>query len=140
VVALAACGLVAEHNEGDNARFKTLVVGPDLRVTALVTTPAAPVSTAPTTIAVTTGNLGGAPAGATLTRLYRSANGKLDPADTLLATFVVAPLAPGERDTQTVTVTLPAGNYTLIAVCDADNDEAEAGETNNMRKRAVTVP
>jgi hypothetical protein len=135
-----AGSIVAESNEADNTRAKALVVGPDLLVSALVTTPSAPVSTSPTTIQVTTRNAGGAATGPTLTRLYRSANGKIDPTDALLATFVVPGLAPGATDAQSITVTLPAGSYTLIAVCDADNSEAEARETNNIRKRALAVP
>jgi hypothetical protein len=89
---------------------------------------------------VTTRNSGGAATGPTLTRLYRSVNGKVDPTDPLLATFVVPGLAPGASDTQSVIVTLPAGTYNLLAVCDADGTEAEARETNNRRRLGLVVP
>jgi subtilase family serine protease len=135
-----ATGAVAESSEADNTRAKTLVVGPDLVVTAITTVPSAPVSTAPTTIAVTTRNNGGAASGPTLTRLYRSVNGKVDPTDPVLATFVVPGLDPGASDTQSVTVTLPAGGYNLLGLCDADGTEAEARETNNRRRLALVVP
>ena len=135
-----ATAAVVESSEADNARTKTLIVGPDLVVSALTTTPAAPVSTTPTAIAVTTRNAGGVATGPTLTRLYRSANGKVDATDTLLATFAVPGLAPGATDAQSVTVTLPAGSYTLIAVCDVDDTEVEAREVNNTRRRTLAVP
>jgi hypothetical protein len=135
-----ALGVATETSEADNTRAKTLVVGPDLVVKAIATTPAVPGSTAPTTIAVTTRNGGGAPTGTSVTRLYRSADGRVDPADVVLATFVVPGLAPSASSSASVTLTLPPGSYSLIAVADADRSVREARETNNTRKRALTVP
>ena len=132
-------GEVAETSESDNVKAKTLTVGPDL-VATMAFTPPVPTSTTPTTIAVTTKNVGGDTAGASVTRLYRSADAKIGVGDVRLAEWPVAALPPKGTQSDAVTVTLPAGTYYLIAQVDAVNTVVEARETNNLKKVKKTVP
>jgi hypothetical protein len=72
--------------------------------------------------------------------VYRSANGKLDPSDTLLAELPLGELAAGASAVQSKVLTLPAGTYYVIVVCDAAGAVGEAKETNNMKKILKTIP
>jgi hypothetical protein len=130
----------AESEETDNVKAKALIVGPDLLIKTLAFDPASPTSSAPTTITVTVDNAGGQSAGPTVTRVYRSANGKLDPSDTLLAELPLGGLASGASVPQSTALTLPAGTYYVIVVCDAAGAVGEAKETNNMKKILKTIP
>jgi hypothetical protein len=145
---LLACadgpGAIAESNEGDNCRAKTLYVGPDLQVSKLT----APASANPgQTIAVTdaTENAGGAPTTVvTTTRLYLSANKKLDASDVPLGPGrSVAILAAGGASAATTDVTIPAGTtpgaYYILAKADDGGLQAESKETNNVKARPLTV-
>jgi subtilase family serine protease len=133
-----ADGEVSESSETDNVRAKALVIGPDLTIQALTFSPSSPSSTTPTTITIAVKN-GGGPAGASVTRIYRSANGKLDASDTLLAEVPLSGLDAATVATQTATVSLPAGTYYVIAVCDAAGALSEANEGNNLKKVLKTV-
>jgi hypothetical protein len=130
---------VAETSESDNLRTRELLIGPDLTA-ALSLSPSSPTSSTPTTITVTTRNGGGASAQASTTRLYRSNNGKVDAASTLLSQFAVPLLAPKAQSTSGVALTLPAGTYYVIAVVDATGRVAEALETNNVKGIKKVVP
>ena len=129
-----------ESDETDNVKAKALIVGPDLTIKTVTFDPASPTSSAPTSIAVTVNNAGGQSADPTVTRVYRSANGKLDPSDTLLAELPLGELAAGASAVQSKVLTLPAGTYYVIVVCDAAGAVGEAKETNNMKKILKTVP
>jgi subtilase family serine protease len=129
-----------ESDEADNLETKAIVLGPDLTIKSMVFAPASPTSSAPTTITLTVKNAGGGAAGASVTRLYRSANGKLDGSDTLLAEAPLGVLAAGVSVGQSVTVTLPAGTYYVLAICDVANAVPEAKETNNLKKAQKTIP
>ena len=129
-----------ESDESNNVKAKAIVVGPDLTIKAMTFEPASPTSSTSTTITLTVRNAGGDTAGASVTRLYRSANGKLDGADTLLAELPLDVLAPGGSATQSTSLTLPAGTYYVLAVCDAANAVIEAKETNNLKKALKTIP
>ncbi len=129
-----------ESNETDNVKAKAIVLGPDLTIKAMLFTPTSPTSSTPTTITLTVQNAGGETAGASVTRLYRSANGKLDAGDPLLAELPLGALSAGSTATQSTTLTLPAGKYYVIAVCDASNAVVEASETNNLKKALKTIP
>jgi uncharacterized repeat protein (TIGR03803 family) len=129
-----------ESNETDNVKAKAIVLGPDLTIKAMLFTPTSPTSSTPTTITLTVQNAGGETAGASVTRLYRSANGKLDAGDPLLAELTLGALSVGSTATQSTTLTLPAGKYYVIAVCDASNVVVEASETNNLKKASKTIP
>jgi glucose/arabinose dehydrogenase len=130
---------VAEADESDNLAVKKLLVGADLTA-LLVTSPSSPTSTSPTTITVTTKNIGGDLAGASSTRLYRSANGTIDAGDTLIQVFAIPPLAAKTNDVSEVTLMLPAGTYYLIAQVDAGGTVNEVSESNNLKKVKKTVP
>jgi sugar lactone lactonase YvrE len=145
---LLACadgpGAIAESNEGDNCKSKTLYVGPDLKVAKLT----APVSAIPgQTIAVadTTQNAGGAPtAVVTTTRLYLSVDKKLDASDVPLSPGrSVAILAAGTKSADTTNVTIPAnttpGAYYILAKADDGGVQAESKETNNVKFVPLTV-
>jgi len=134
-----AHGEVAETNEADNVKVKTLLVGPDL-LALMVFAPPVPTSTAPTTITVTTKNNGGELAPASVTRLYRSTNATIGADDTLLAQWGLPALPAKTTRVNAVTVTLPAGTYYLIAQVDATDAVVEAKETNNLKKAKKTVP
>jgi sugar lactone lactonase YvrE len=129
---------VTETHEGDNLKVTRVMVGPNL-VAALALSPSTPVSGVPTTITVNTTNAGGATASPSVTRLYRSADGKVGGSDTLLGTFVVPALAPIGVHTGEVTLTLPSGSYYLLAKADADDVVIEAKETDNLKKVKVVV-
>jgi subtilase family serine protease len=130
---------IAEADEDDNVVVKRILVGPDL-ILSRITTAAAPTSSSPTTIRVTTANLGGDSAPASSTRLYRSTNGAIDAGDTLLRAFAIPGLPPNTSEVSEVTVMLPAGTYYLIAQVDVGGVVNEVVETNNLRKVTATVP
>ena len=128
----------SETHEGDNVRVRKLTIGPDL-VARCTVSPSSPTSTSPTTVSVHTGNNGYDATGASVTRLYRSANGSIGPEDVLLGTISVPALAPGEDHSQSIVVTLPAGTYFLIVGADATGMVAEANEQNNVTRVKKTV-
>jgi glucose/arabinose dehydrogenase len=132
-------GAIAETDESDNVAVRRLLIGADL-IVSLVTSPGSPTSTSPTTITVTTKNAGAELAGASSTRLYRSANSTIDAGDTLIQVFAIPPLAANRLDVSEVTVVLPAGTYFLIARADAADTVNEVSEANNSRKVRKTVP
>lgn len=145
---LLACadgpGAIAESNEADNCRAKTLYVGPDLKVFILT----APASASPEqTIGVTdtTQNAGGAPtAVVTTTRLYLSVNKKLDASDVPLSPGrSVAVIAAGSTSADTTNVTIPAGTapgaYYILAKADDGGVQPESKETNNVKFTPLTV-
>ena len=132
-------GEIAETDESDNVAVKKLLVGADLTV-SLVTIPGSPTSTSPTTIRVTTTNIGGDLAGASSARLYRSANGTIDAGDTLLQVFAIPPLAANGSDVSEAMLMLPAGTYFLIVQVDAGGAVNEVSEGNNTTKVKKTVP
>jgi subtilase family serine protease len=129
-----------ESNEMDNIKAKAIGLGPDLTITSMVFDPSNPTSNTPTTIKLTVKNIGADGASPSASRLYKSKNGKLDGADTLLAELPLDALAAGATATQSTTLTLPAGTYYVLAVSDAGNAVAEANETNNLKKTQKTVP
>ena len=132
---------VAETLEGNNVRYTSLRVGPDLYVGAwsVPTTFAAGSSVS---VYESVANQGSA-AGASRTRFYLSRNNTLDATDVLLTEFRdVPPLAPGAWSGGTTVVTIPAGlsgPYYLLIVADADGTVPEANEQNNVVPRAVQI-
>ena len=77
------------------------------------------------------------------TRLFLSANTKLDRTDRELSVRVVPALAPGETNSATIAVSIPAdtaaGLYYLLAWVDSDNELTEISETNNGTYRKIMV-
>ena len=132
-------GEVAETSETDNLKVKTLTVGPDLLAATMTFVPPVPTHLTPTTITVATKNNGADTAGPSVTRVYRSADTKIGAGDILLGEWPVLALAPKGTQSNSVTVTLPAGTYYVIAQVDATNAVVEAKETNNLKKVKKTV-
>ena len=133
---------VTETQEGNNNRFRTTRVGPDLTVPAL---PAPPLAGAGVTINVSnsTKNEGSVATGATTTGIYLSSNTTYEASDPLLATRNVPGLAVGATSTVSTPVQIPAGTATgthfLIAKADHNDGVLESLETNNTRSVAVKV-
>ncbi|MFF3348872.1 discoidin domain-containing protein [Streptomyces sp. NPDC002779] len=120
---------------GQLAEFQIVGVpapNPDLVVTNLTTSPAAPVESDVITVAATVRNDGPAPApaGKVAVRL----------GGTKVATADVAALAPGAQATvQTSIGARDAGSYELSAVADEANDIIEQNETNNTYTRPTAL-
>ena len=133
---------VGETYETNNARYVTILVGPDLTVASIVAPSSA---TAGSTISVTDGvrNQGAGDAGPSVTRFYLSNNVLFDSGDVLLpGTRSVPVVAAGATNTGTASVTLPtglSGVYFIIVVTDGTNTVAEASETNNSAFRGITI-
>lgn len=133
---------VAETQEGNNLRFATLQIGPDLSF-ANMTVPTSAVAGGTVNVTALVRNGGAAAAGASVVRFYLSTNTTFDAADTLLnAERTVPPLAPDATHNGTTTVPLPtgvAGSYYLLAIADAGQAVAESSEANNVAARLVRI-
>jgi hypothetical protein len=120
---------------GQLAEFQIVGVpapNPDLVVTNLTTSPAAPVESDDITVAATVRNDGPAPApaGKVAVRL----------GGTKVATADVAALAPGAQATVQASIgARDAGSYELSAVADEANDIIEQNETNNTYTRPTAL-
>jgi len=148
LVVVDALGQVTESDETNNAGVSAALSVtsflPDLAVTAL-TVPAAGQTGRSLAITSTVRNAGPAAAGASAVRFYLSGDATLDPADVLLGSRAVGPLAAGAVSTAVTTVTIPVdtapASYRVIAVADALGQVAETDEANNTfaSPAAVTV-
>jgi len=133
---------LVETNETNNSIVRTVQIGPDFVVTYLS---AATSVVAGQTLTVTdiTRNQGGAPAPATVTQFYLSANGILDASDTPLDSRTLPALGAGASSTGTTVVTIPAttaaGRWYILAKADDGLAVEEASEANNLAVRAVQV-
>jgi subtilase family serine protease len=137
-------GSIAEVNESNNSRLRTIQVRPDLIVSQLAATPSTAGAGSVITVTVATKNRGSSPAAATTTRLYLSADNLLDSSDALIAVIPVPLLAAGKTISSEVLVTVPAGTSMgavlfLIALSDADGGVREIDEGNNSRSRSIKV-
>ncbi|MFF3314699.1 discoidin domain-containing protein [Streptomyces sp. NPDC003035] len=112
---------------GQLAEFQVVGVpapNPDLEVTGLTTTPAAPVESDAITVSATVRNTGPAAAPASAVALRLSG--------TKVATAQVGALAAGAQTTVTASLgARDAGSYQLSAVADEANAVVEQNETNN---------
>ncbi|MFD0145660.1 MULTISPECIES: discoidin domain-containing protein [unclassified Streptomyces] len=112
---------------GQLAEFQVIGVpapNPDLEVTALTVSPAAPVESDPITVSATVRNSGPAPAPASAVALRLGG--------TKVATAQVGALAAGARTTVTASIgARDAGSYQLSAVADEANAVVEQNETDN---------
>jgi subtilase family serine protease len=133
---------VVESMESNNVSSSTTRVGPDLTVPSLVL-PASAVAGATISVTVTTKNAGGAVSPASTTRLYLSTDGVFNAGDVALGGRPVASLGAGVSESGAVSLVIPAslaaGNYYLIAVCDADGSVVESTETNNTRALVIKI-
>jgi subtilase family serine protease len=134
-------GLVAEVNEGNNTRYKSLTIAPDL-IVAQLTAPGSAAAGATIVVDDATRNLG-SPAVATTTRFYLSADTALGTDDTFLGSRAVPSLAVGEAHTAATSLTIPAsttpGTYYVIAQSDGHAIVVELVETNNLKTRAISI-
>jgi subtilase family serine protease len=134
---------VTEANEGNNTRYGSIRIGPDLVVTSI---------SAPTSVAVgstitatdTTMNQGGGAAGASVTRYYLSTDAFFGSGDIPLGSGrPVGSLAPNGTSVGSAGLTIPAGTtpglYYLIARSDDGNVVVETFETNNTWFRSIQV-
>ncbi|MFJ8659576.1 discoidin domain-containing protein [Streptomyces sp. NPDC093795] len=120
---------------GQLAEFQVVGVpapNPDLVVTGLTTTPAAPVESDVVTVAATVRNDGPAPAPAHTVALRLGG--------TEVATAQVGALAAGAQATVTASLgARDAGSYELSAVADKANTVVEQNETNNTYTRPTPL-
>ncbi|MFI8083704.1 discoidin domain-containing protein [Kitasatospora sp. NPDC086009] len=112
---------------GQVAEFQVIgtpAANPDLTVTDVSATPAAPVETEPVTLSATVRNLGTLPSAATAVGFYLGS--------TKAGTAQVGPLAVGAAGTVTLDAGVrAAGSYQLSAKVDEANAVIERDETNN---------
>ncbi|HEY9173699.1 MAG TPA: CARDB domain-containing protein, partial [Verrucomicrobiae bacterium] len=128
---------VSEVSEANNALAGAPIeigIGPDLTVTS-VRGPAA--ATAGVSFSVTNAvqNVGNGTPGTVAVALYLSPDPIITTNDLLLTYRNVSALAPGQTNTATTTVNIPAatasGRYYLGAIADYNDKVAEADESNN---------
>lgn len=133
---------VTETSELNNTTSRTVVIGPDLVMTAL-TVPASAGVQQSITISDTIKNQGGGTAGASQIRYFLSDDGNVDPLDTLIGSRDVSALAPGASSAGSTVVTIPAatgaGTFFLIAKADGGSSIGEALESNNLIVRSIQI-
>ena len=137
IIARADVGnAIAENNETNNTRSRSIAIGPDLiflsASLSLVSIPAG----ANVTITDKVTNQGGDLAPSSTARFYLSTNATLDGADVVLGSRLVPELAVAASSSGSTTVTIPAatvpGTYYVIAQADGDGVVAESLESNNV--------
>lgn len=131
-------------NGTNNVLSTPISLRPDLVVSAVTISATTPGGAGqPVTLTETTLNQGATPAISTITRYFLSTDAVFDTNDTLLGERTVPPLNPGQSDTATVTLTIPAnvatGSYSIIAVADATSVVTEILENNNTRPKTLAV-
>ncbi len=132
---------IPETNETNNTRSDTILIGPDLIVSAL-SAPATGGAGLPVTVTDTTKNQGG---GSTLvsstTGFYLSVNSTLGSGDVFLGSRTVGVLGPNASNAGSTTLTIPSntppGSYYIIVSADDGAAVPESSETNN--KKAVLI-
>jgi subtilase family serine protease len=143
IIAAADAGqAVPETSETNNASSRSIMIGPDLDVTAL-SAPTSANAGQSVVVTDTVKNVGGGPAANSLTRLYLSANTTLDSSDTPIGSRTVPALAAGATSSGSTTVTIPQGTakgyWYIIAKADGDDVVAETSETNNTYTRYIMI-
>jgi len=133
---------VPESAETNNVSYGVTKVGPDLTVFGL-TAPASTLAGATISVTDTVKNVGGGSSGASMTRIYFSANFTFDASDQPLGDRTVPALGPNATNAGSTSVTIPAGTapgvYYLIAVSDPDGAVTETTETNNTRALIIRI-
>ena len=138
-----ADGVVAETQEGNNTRLRSVAIGPDLWVSAM-TVPSTLVAGSTVTVTETVLNQGAGAAATSTTRFYLSTNGTLDAGDVVAdGSRNVPGLVAGGSSGAATLVTIPAGTapgtYFFLVKADADGAVAESQEGNNIKSRVVKV-
>ncbi|MBI5408522.1 MAG: M6 family metalloprotease domain-containing protein [Nitrospirae bacterium] len=134
--------VIAETNETNNNKSKTIKTGADL-IISTVTGPTTGGAGQTISVTDTTKNNGGCPAGASTTKYYFSTNSTWDAGDTYLGSRTAPALGAGASSTGSTSVTIPswatAGTYYIIARADADNVISETSETNNNKSKSIKI-
>ena len=138
-----ADNLILETNETNNTASDTIVIGPDLIVSAL-TAPSAALPGSTISVTDTTKNqTGTSPAPVSTTRFYLSTNSTWDTGDTSIGSREIPVLAAGASNSKPANVTIPAGtatgNYYIIAKADGDGTLFELNETNNTKYASIRI-
>jgi len=125
------------------ASYGSATVLPDLTVSAL-TVPSQSTAGASISVNDTTANAARTSrAAASTTRFYLSNTSTLGSGAVTLGSRAVPSLTPGQTNSSSITVTIPAataaGAYFVIAVADADGVVSESNETNNTTSQTITV-
>jgi hypothetical protein len=135
----------AETIESDNTKAAKIYIGPDLLATKLLLATTTIPPGGAVTVTLDTTNKGKVAAGASIARLYYSADNKLNTStDTQLDSISIGALNPGQKSTAVRTVNIPGGAASgtryIFAKVDVTNQVTEAVESNNEKKVAITVP
>jgi subtilase family serine protease len=134
--------VVSETSESNNTYARSIKIGPDLTI-ASMTAPATAGAGQSIVISETTKNAGGGTADPSLTQFFLSADGTLDPSDTLIGSRSVLALAAGESSSGSTTVIIPqgtvAGTWHLIAKADAEGIVTETSEINNTYGQSIKI-
>ena len=136
-------GTVGETQETNNTLLRTILIGPDLAVSAL-SVPVEAAAGAVISVTDTTTNQGGGDGTASVTAFYLSANPTLDAGDTSLGGGrTVGALQPVASSTGTTSLALPPGTlpgaYWIIAKGDGASSVAETQEANNTRTQPIRI-
>jgi subtilisin family serine protease/subtilase family serine protease len=133
---------VPESSEANNAGWRSVLIGPDLNVSAF-SAPSSAAAGGGISVTDTIRNQGGGGAAATIARYFLSSNFALDSGDLALGSRAVPALAAGAGHSASTALTIPAntatGAWYLIVEADADHALAEALETNNVSYRSIAV-
>ena len=144
VIAKADGGnLIPETLENNNTAFDTIVIGPDLVISAL-TVPATSGPGMQINVTDTTKNQGGGQAAASTTNFYLSTNTIYGVGDILLGHRDIGPLGPGDMSGGGPTaLTIPAGTalgtYYILAVADSSLAVNETNENNNTLAAVIRL-
>jgi len=135
-------GVVGETSESNNTASRSLLVGPDLDITAC-SAPTAAAAGQSIVVTDTTKNAGAGAVGPSLTYIYFSANGSIDAGEIPIATRSVPALAAGASSSGSTTITIPEGTaaktWYIIAKADGEGILAETSETNNTFSRTIYI-
>jgi subtilisin family serine protease len=135
-------GVVSETSESNNTAMRSLMVGPDLDITAL-SAPTAAAAGQTIVVTDTTKNAGAGAVGPSLTYIYFSANGSIDSSEIPIGSRSVPALGAGESSSGSTTITIPEGTaaktWYLIAKADGEGILAETLETNNTFTRTIYI-
>jgi serine protease AprX len=134
--------VVVETSETNNVYARSIKIGADLTISALLS-PATASPGQSIIVTATTRNTGGGPAAPSLTQFYISANNTLDPSDAIIGSRSVETLAVGASSSGPTTVTIPQGIATdtwyIIGKADAEEVVKEISESNNTYARSINI-
>jgi subtilisin family serine protease len=135
-------GAVTETSESNNTASRTIKIGSDLTITS-VSAPAAAAAGQTISVTDTTKNAGAGAVGPSLTYIYFSANGSIEPSEVPIGTRSVPALAAGASSSGSIAITIPEGTapntWYIIAKADGEGILDETSETNNAYSRTIKV-